>query len=219
MRTPAFFDAVPAIVLHDPLAEFLGAAEGGLIEYRYVDAVRLAGHSCPTVAAAYGMTRRALAFLHPGELPRRGGIRVDFRAEQLAGVTGVIAGVVTLLTGATHDTGFKGIAGRFDRRRLMHFLADIGEEMRFTRLDTGAAVEVRADLQRVPFAPQTPLLLQKCLDGSATPAEAAEFRDCWQARVRSLLLEHGDDPEVFLLRPLRLDAALKSSPKGTSCRA
>ncbi len=201
MGFPNFFDAVPGIVLRDPLAEFLGAAEGGLIEYRYVDAVRLAGHSCPTVAAAYTMTRRALAFLHPSDLPQRGGIRVDFRADRLSGVTGVIAGVATLLTGATLDTGFKGIAGRFDRRNLMHFLADIGEELRFTRLDTGAAVEVRAELQRVPFAPQTPLLMQKCLDGSATPAEAAEFRDCWQARVRSLLLEHGDDPEVFVVRP------------------
>ena len=210
MGFPAFFDAVPGIVLRDPLAEFLGAAEGGLIEYRYADAVRLAGHSCPTVAAAYAMTRRALCFLHPDDLPQRGGIRVDFRADRLSGVTGVIAGVVTLLTGATHDTGFKGIGGRFDRRKLMYFLADIAEEIRFTRLDTGAAVEVRADLQRVPFAPRTPQLMQKCLDGSATPAEAAEFRDGWQARVRSLLLEHGDDPEVFLLRPLQLDVALKS---------
>ncbi len=32
--------------------------------------------------------------------------------------------------------------------------------------------------------------------------EAASFRENWQARVRSLLLEHGDDPEVFLLRPV-----------------
>lgn len=33
--------------MYDPLAEFLGAAEGGLIEYGYADAVKLAGHSCP----------------------------------------------------------------------------------------------------------------------------------------------------------------------------
>lgn len=201
MGFPAFFDAVPGIMLRDPLAEFLGAAEGGLIEYRYADAVRLAGHSCPTVAAAYAMTRRALAFLHPDDLPQRGGIRVDFRADRLSGVTGVIASVVTLITGATHDNGFKGLAGQFDRRKLMYFLADISEEMRFTRLDTGAAVDVRAELGNVPFAPQTPALMQKCLDGSATPGETAEFRECWQARVRALLLEHGDDPEVFVLRP------------------
>ena len=196
--------------MHDPLAEFLGATEGGLIEYRYVDAVRLAGHSCPTVAAAYGMTRRALTALYPDSLPERGSIRADFRADRLSGVSGVIASVVTLITGATSDTGFKGLAGRFDRRKLMYFLADIGDEIRFTRLDTGAAVDVRAELQRVPFAPQTPALLQKCLDGTANAEETAAFRDCWQDRVRKVLLEHGDDPEVFVLHPIILDTALKS---------
>ena len=57
MKTPDFFDKVPPIVIADPLAEFLGATEGGLLEYRYVDAVKLAGHSCPTVAGAWLMTR------------------------------------------------------------------------------------------------------------------------------------------------------------------
>jgi formylmethanofuran dehydrogenase subunit E len=203
MRTPAFFDEVRSLTVYDPLAEFLGAAEGGLIEYRYVDAVRLAGHSCPTVAAAYWMTLKALQHLYPTTSPERGGIRVEFRQDQLSGVTGVIANVVALLTGATHDTGFKGLAGRFDRRRLLYFSADVAEEIRFTRIDSGQAVDVAANLQSVPFAPQTVTLMQKCLDGSATPQEAAEFRECWQARVRTLLLQHGDDPEVFVLRPVR----------------
>ena len=33
MKTPAFFDAVAPIAVADPLAELLGAAEGGRIEY------------------------------------------------------------------------------------------------------------------------------------------------------------------------------------------
>jgi hypothetical protein len=202
MRTPPFFDEVRSLTVIDPLAEFLGAADGGLIEYRYLDAVKLAGHSCPTVAAAYWMTLKALEHLYPDSLPQRGGIRVEFRHDQLSGVTGVIANVVALLTGATHDTGFKGIGGRFDRRRLLYFSAAVAEEIRFTRIDTGQAVDVAAQLQSVPFAPQTFALMQKCLDGSATPQETAEFRECWQARVRSLLLEHGNDPDVFVLRPV-----------------
>jgi hypothetical protein len=197
MRTPDFFDEVRSLTIYDPLAEFLGATGDGRIEYRYVDAVKLAGHSCPTVAAAYWMTLKALTALYPDSPPERGGIRVEFRADQLSGVTGVIANVVALLTGATHDTGFKGIAGRFDRRKLLYFSADVVEEIRFTRIDTGAAVEVAAQLQRVPFAPRTGDLMQKCLDGSATPEETAQFRANWQARVRALLLEHGDDAEVF----------------------
>jgi formylmethanofuran dehydrogenase subunit E len=191
---------VRPLVVHDPLAEFLGASADGRIEYRYVDAVKLAGHSCPTVAAAYWMTLKALAALYPAALPQRGGIRVDFREDRLSGVTGVIANVVSMLTGATQDGGFKGIGGRFDRRDLLYFSAGVTEEIRFTRMDNNESVEVAAQLQRVPFAPGTPELMRKCLDGRATPDEAARFRDNWQARVRSLLLEHGDDPEVFVLR-------------------
>ena len=200
MQTPAFYDQVRSLTVHDPLAEFLGAAEGGRIEYHYIDAVKLAGHSCPTVAAAYWMTLKALGSLYPDSLPQRGGIRVEFRQELLSGVTGVIANVVAMLTGATHDTGFKGIGGRFDRRQLLYFSADVAEEIRFTRIDNGQAVDVAARMQSVPFAPRTPELMQKCLDGSATTQEAAEFRANWQERVRAVLLDHGDDPEIFPVR-------------------
>ena len=202
MHTPPFYGEVRSLTVHDPLAEFLGAAENGRIEYHYIDAVKLAGHSCPTVAAAYWMTLKALASLYPDSLPERGGIRVEFRQDRLSGVTGVIANVVAMLTGATHDTGFKGIGGRFDRRQLLYFSADVAEEIRFTRMDTGHAVEVAARMQSVPFAPRTPELMQKCLDGSATPEEASEFRENWQARVRALLLDHGDDAEIFPVKRL-----------------
>ena len=199
---PEFFAEVPALRLRDPLAQFLGAAEDGVLEYRYIDAVRLAGHSCPTVAAAWNMTRRALAALYPDELPQRGGIRAEFRDDRRAGVTGVIAAVVTLLTGATQDDGFKGLGGRYDRRNLMNFSTAVDAEIRFTRIDTGAAVDVAARMQSVPFAPGTAALLEKCLSGTANAAEVEEFRAAWQARVRALLLEHGDDPRVFPVRPL-----------------
>ena len=63
---PDFFAAVPAIVVADPLAALLGAAEGGRLEYRYADAVRLAGHSCPTVAGAWLMARKPWVVPIPG---------------------------------------------------------------------------------------------------------------------------------------------------------
>lgn len=49
MKTPAYYDSVPTIMMMDPLASALGSAENGVLEYSYVDAVKLTGHSCPTV--------------------------------------------------------------------------------------------------------------------------------------------------------------------------
>lgn len=202
MNYPNFFDAVPGISLYDPLADFLGATQGGILQYGYVDAVRLAGHSCPTVASAYWSTCKALAFLYPDTMPVRGDIRVEFSQGSTSGVTGVIANVVSMLTGATFDSGFKGLGGRFDRRNLLFFSVDMPGEMRFTRLDTNQAVNVAANLQRVPASPRLPMLMANCMADTATSEETAEFRDLWQARVRSILLEHGNDPEVFVVTPV-----------------
>lgn len=201
MNYPDFFDAVPKISMYDPLAEFLGATEGGILQYGYFDAVRLAGHSCPTVASAYWSTYKALAFLYPNAIPVRGDIRVEFSQDSTNGVTGVIANVVSMLTGATFDSGFKGIGGRFDRRNRLFFSVKIPGEMRFARLDTKQVVNVAARLQRVPASPRLHMLMANCVADTATKEEAAEFRELWQARVRSILLEHGDDPEVFVVTP------------------
>lgn len=202
MNYPDFFDAVPQISLYDPLAEFLGATGDGVIRYGYIDAVRLAGHSCPTVASAYWSTCKALSFLYPDAMPVRGDISVEFSQDSASGVTGVIANVVSLLTGAMSDNGFKGLGGRFNRRKRLHFaVAGMQEEMRFTRLDTGQAVYASANLQLVPPSPRMPVLMASCLSGSATQAEVNEFRQLWQARVRSILLEHGNDPAVFVVTP------------------
>ena len=204
MPYPAFFDTVPRIRLRDPLAGFLGAATDGLIEYGYLDAVKLAGHSCPTVASAYWLTYRALRVLYPGDaLPERGAIRVAFREDRQSGVTGVIASVVTLLTGAAGDTGFKGLAGRFERRNLLSFNADIRLDIRLTRLDNGravGAVDLAARPGAIPAAPEMSLLMQRRLSGQASAAEEKAFAELWQDRVRRLLLEHGDDPEIFMIR-------------------
>jgi hypothetical protein len=203
MRYPSFFDAVAPIVMRDPLAEFLGAVEGGLIEYRYVDAVKLAGHSCPTVASAWTLTRRALASLYGDAVPQRGDVRIEMRGDRAAGVTGVMANIAALLTGASSETGFKGIAGRFDRRELLFYAVELPLEMRFTRVDTGDAVDAGANLQRIPSDPEVMPLLQRCAAGCATDAEAARFGALWQDRVRRILLDHPDDDDVFVVRSVR----------------
>lgn len=200
-RFPAFYAEVPRLRVRDPLAEFLGAAEGGLLEYGYADAVKLAGHSCPTVASAYALTHHALTRLYQDELPVRGGVRVEFADRIDDGVTGVIAAVAGLLTGAAQDGGFKGIGGRFVRRNLQAFGLERPLTMRFVRVDTGAALDAGAELSKVAPDPQMPVLLQRCVHGQADAQEARRFGELWQQRVARILLAHWDDPEVFHLRP------------------
>lgn len=201
MTLPAFFARVPRLRVRDPLAEFLGGAEDGILDYGFEDAVKLAGHSCPTVASAYALGCHALAALYPDELPERGGVRIDFAQPLEEGVTGVIANVLGLLTGAAQAGGFKGLAGRFVRRDLQHFAADIPLALRFTRLDTGASVDAQADLSVVPPAPEASALMGRCMRGEAGAAEQRLFGQLWQQRVERILLTHWNDPRVFRIVP------------------
>lgn len=201
MKLPEFFTLAPRLTVRDGLADLLGAAEGGEFDYGYEDAVRLAGHSCPTVASAYLLTVHAMRALYPGEVPERGGVRVEFSSAVEEGVTGVVASVVTLLTGAAQSGGFKGLGGRHVRRNLQQFGRELPLEMRFTRVDTGAAVDAAADLSGVPGDPDMFPLLQLCVAGRADPAQRRRFGELWQARVRRILVDHAQDPQVFRIHP------------------
>ncbi|MBE7418616.1 MAG: hypothetical protein HS128_12885 [Ideonella sp.] len=198
MSFPAFFEHAPRIAVRDALAQFLGAADDGVIEYGYADAVRLAGHSCPTVAGAYLMARAALQALYPRGPAERGGVAVTMGALQDDGTTGVVAQVFTLLTGAAADNGFQGIGGRFVRHGLLEYGGDLGGAIaRFRRCDSGDAVDVSMDLSGVPAAAPLRPLLQQAMSPQASAAQRGEFAEVWQARVRRLLLEHADDPQVI----------------------
>ena len=202
MAFPEFFARIPAVTVRDPLAELLGAAEGGLIEYRFADAVKLAGHSCPTVAGAWLMTVRALRALYGDETPVRGDLRVTLGENVDSGVAGVIASIAGLLTGAAGDGGFKGLGGRYGRRNLLRFgVAGVGG-LAFTRLDTNVAVDCILRLEMVPADPRLGGLLGAILQGTADTGNTQLFGELWQDRVRRILIDHADDPEIVQLRPL-----------------
>ena len=200
MHFPEFFQRVPRLRVRDPLAEFLGTAQDGLLEYGYEDAVRLAGHSCPTVASAYVMACRAMTMLHGQGVPERGNLRLAFADDLEQGVTGVIASVFGLLTGAAQEGGFKGLGGQFVRRGLQQFGAAIPLAVRLTRIDTGEAVDAAADLSRVPAHGDMSRLLGRCIRDEADAVERGRFGQLWQERVARILLEHWQDDEVFQLR-------------------
>lgn len=197
MNTPNYYNDIAKITLYDPLAEFLGAADKGILEYAYIDAVKLAGHSCPTVAGAWLMTRKALASLYGDELPVRGAIQVSFRDGQADGVTGVIANVVGLITGAAQTGGFKGIGGKFDRRNRLHFDAGIAGEIRYTRIDTGISVETSYHPELVSPSLDMKELMQKAMMGVANAEERSRFGALWQDRVKRILIDHADDAELI----------------------
>ena len=203
MSFPEFFARIPGITLRDPLAEFLGAAEAGIVEYRYVDAVKLAGHSCPTVAGAWLMTVRALQALYGDEIPERGNIVVALHEDLDSGVAGVMASIATLLTGATGDGGFKGLGGRYSRRNLLHFGVAGIAGMAFTRLDNNAAVDCKLRLDLVPADPRMGSLLPAVVRGAADEAERKLFGKLWQDRVKRILIDQANHPEIVQIERLR----------------
>jgi hypothetical protein len=202
-RYPAFFASAPVITVRDPLAAFLGAASAGVIEYRYEDAVRLAGHSCPTVASAFLMTRAALEALYEDSLPERGAICVSMKESRDAGVAGVIASVATLITGATEDSGFRGLGGQFSRRNLLAFDQPLAHgSLCFSRRDNRCSIEVSADLSSVEADSRMGPLMSLALAGSASEDQQQLFQELWQDRVRRILLDHADDAGVIKLTKL-----------------
>ncbi|MEO6031989.1 MAG: hypothetical protein ABIP61_08840 [Burkholderiaceae bacterium] len=213
MKLPDFFDRVPRLRVRDPLAALLGCADDGILDYGYADVVRLTGHSCPSVAGAYWLTYRALAALYPApEIPERGGVRVEFRENPRDGVNGVVAAVVQLLTGAAGESGFCGFAGRHARVGLQRFAPELPMALRFTRVDTGVAVDAHVDLGLLPQNAGEPALLARCLAARATPPEMRLLGQYWQQRVRTLLFELGDDPGVFVVRPASHHWGTPSAP-------
>ncbi|WHZ12971.1 MAG: hypothetical protein OJF60_003412 [Burkholderiaceae bacterium] len=196
MSFPAFFAEAPTVTLRDPLAAFLGVSGTGAMTYGYADAVKLAGHSCPTVAGAYLMVRRGLAFLYGDELPERGGVEVYLRDSREQGTTGVIASIATLLTGAAPETGFGGIGPhrRFARRSLLQFDAPIDGLLALRRCDSGRGVVLDLDMAGVPPALEMQQLFPKAAAGKADEAEQIRFGALWQDRVSRMLVDHADDP-------------------------
>lgn len=189
MNFPDFYAAVPGITLHDPLAELLGAPADGLLRYTFADAVKLAGHACPTVAGAWRMSTSALHALYPDELPQRGGVRIEFPTPLAAGVCGVVASIATLLTGAAGEGGFKGLGGQHVRRHLLQFGIEGCADARYTRLDNGRRVTCHLDLSHIPPAPETATLLAALLREPGNRELGQHFARLWQERVRRILLE------------------------------
>ena len=175
MEYPSFFNTVPTIKVQDPLSNILGAFENGIYEFNFLEIVKSAGHSCPTVAGAYLITLQALKALYGDEMIVRGNISVEFKEDLEDGVAGVISNVVSQITGATNKSGFKGLGGKFARHSLMNFNANISSSARFTRVDTQKSVNVYYDPSSVAPDANMGALMQKIMGGTSNDEEFKEF--------------------------------------------
>jgi hypothetical protein len=188
MKYPAFFDKVEPIQMNDPLSQFLGAFENGDLEVTYLDCVKLAGHSCPTVAGAYLMALKGVEALYPDTLPQRGRIKGEMRDALTNGVTGVVGNVIAFIVGASGPGGFKGIQGNFSRNDLIAYDAPIQSEVRLTNLDTNETVQLDYNPSPIPPSPEMQPLMGKALQGRASEDELVRFGQLWQERVEKILL-------------------------------
>jgi len=188
MQYPNFYTQVPTIKLYDPLSEFLGAFENGELEVSYLECVKLAGHSCPTVAGAYLMAQKGLEVLYPDMLPKRGSVKVEMHDSENAGVTGVISNIISFIVGAGEQGGFKGIKGKFSRDNLVSYSVPMLGEVRLTRLDTNTSVTLTYDPSCVPPESMMQPLMGKSLQGLASEEEQHTFGKLWQNRVKEILL-------------------------------
>ena len=186
MSYPKFYDAIESIKVKDPLSAVLGAFEKGEYEFSYLDVVKSAGHSCPTVAGAYIITLEGLKALYGDDLAVRGNIKVEFHEALEDGVAGVIGNVISQITGATDKSGFKGLQGKFARHSLMFFNSDIKSSVRFTRLDTSKSVDVTYNPSSIMPNPDMQSIMQKLMQGNASNDEMQEFGVLWQDRVKRI---------------------------------
>jgi len=185
MKYLEFFDAVDSIVLYDDLSKFLGVNDDGILDFSYADVVKSAGHSCGTVAGAYLTALKGLKALYKDELPQRGEIKVEIKKSPTEENAGVVGCVLSNITGATTDYGFGGIpTGKYKRRELLFYNAEIDCDVRFTRLDTDESVGVNYTPQTIvnPMA-----ILMSAIKPDAKQEDIESFPIRFQEMVKTLL--------------------------------
>jgi len=190
MRYPEFFDSIEKIVVQDDLCEFLGVNDDGIIELSYADIVKVAGHSCATVAGAYLVGLYGLKALYEGEIPKRGEIKVELNKGSRDENAGVVGCVLSNITGATSDFGFGGIpTGLYNRRDLLFFDIKMDADVCFTRLDTGKKVFIHYKPQKVvnPMA-----ILMSAIKPDAKEEDIKSFPLRFQDMVKTVF-EHSDE--------------------------
>jgi hypothetical protein len=186
------YDADP-IEIRDPVAEALGVLDpGDPFVVTYADAVKEAGHSCPTASGAYRIVQLGLDALYPDSCPVRSEVEVQAAGPRDDAAYGVMSRIISYVTGASEDDGFGGLAGGYGGRRdLLCFDAFDPETadptFRFRRTDTDETVQVTYHVGDVPDGGPAIGNLQQILDESASDQQREAFAEAWHRRVQVVL--------------------------------
>jgi len=197
-----FIQQVEPIKLKEPLAMTLGAftSDEAVLEYSFIDAIKMAGHVCPTVTGAYVICQEALARLYEGEIPIRGEIAVKVYGESDEGVYGVMGQVITLITGAAPQTGFNGLWNKFKRKDLLEFVPEKVDldsmSFEFKRMDREQSVLISFYPGKIPFPTDKSMrikeLLEKVIWETADNREQREFQVLWIEKVKLMIADRKD---------------------------
>ncbi|MCK6594441.1 MAG: hypothetical protein L6Q33_04515 [Bacteriovoracaceae bacterium] len=199
MNYPNFYDHIEKIRLYDPLGDVLGNFADGLVEYSFLDAVKLTGHGCPTVAGAYMICVHALKNLYDeGEIPIRGGVEVLIRGRENEGVNGVMGSVISLILGSSGPGGFKGLGGMYGRNNLLHFGQAQESQFLFKRLDSKRSVNINYHPESLSGDPRVSMLIKKVLINESNSSEKKLLHELWNLRVEKLLIHHQYDKNVYV---------------------
>ena len=128
-------------------------------------------------------------------MPVRGNIKVTFKGSVEYKVNGPISQVVTLITGASAESGFKGLgpAGKYGRYNLMTFNKELSPDPKatcaiiFQRVDSGKRIELTYSVDPVPVNERLDKLMPLVISGKASEEESKEFGNLWQERVKTIL--------------------------------
>lgn len=175
---------LPKIVCYDPLADFLGSFDGGVVEYDFEYIARLTGHACPTVLTAYLSAAAVKERLYGQDKLVRGGVKIYMRDAKDSGTTGVIASVYTAIFGASDEGGFKGIGNMFKRANNVNFDAKIDGFASFCRVDTNDSVIIDFDFMPVQKI-ATPDIF-KVLEEFKKGSDIAYFQNAWSEKLHKI---------------------------------
>ncbi len=178
-------EKAPKIKCIDPLSEFLGSFEGGVIEYDFEYIAKLTGHACPTVLTAYLSSLAVAKALYGASEPVRGEIQVSLRDNKEVGTTGVFALVFGAIFGAGDEGGFGGIGGLFDRSNRLEFGAKITEFASFCRNDTKECVTL--DFNFAPIQKIATPDIGVALQGFKKQGDISAFQAGWIAKLEFIV--------------------------------